>query len=359
MEYGSVRLANNTLIYVEKDGKHYKDGWIESNGNKYYQKDKCLLEGFQTIGTKTYYFEPNTGKLKQWWQKDENGVFYLEADGSVRQGLQTINGIKYYVENNYIYYGEKIINDEVYKFNDKNGELVTGIYTDSNNNIRYSTKDGKHPKGWIMYNDDVYYVDSNYLVVTGEKEIDGENCKFTEEGVYIKNQTLPIYYQQTDFRWANIKFGSRTMKATGCAPTSMAMAFSAIKNNEILPKDVASYLYYHTNEYNHYTIGSSGLAIVYATDFYNIKRTPINSLEQMKISLARGKIVFAAMGNGKFATKNWNHAIILNNYQNGKTFALDPLKDSNNGWISIEQIIKEQSKDPDDSRGGSNFYMLG
>ena len=47
---------------------------------------------------------------------------------------------------------------------------------------------------------------------------------------------------------------------------------------------------------------------------------------------------------------------ILLNYNN--VYALDPLKD-NNGWFSINQLIKEQSKDPDDSRGGSDFYMLG
>ena len=65
------------------------------------------------------------------------------------------------------------------------------------------------------------------------------------------------------------------------------------------------------------------------------------------------------MGDGKFGTKSWNHAIILYNYQNGMAFALDPLKDNNNGWFSINQLIKKQSKDPDDLRGGSNFYMLG
>ena len=139
----------------------------------------------------------------------------------------------------------------------------------------------------------------------------------------------------------------------------MAMAFSAIKNTEILPTYVADYLYYYTEEYNKYTIGSSGMAIVYATNYFGVKRTPINSTEEMKIALARGKIVYGVMGNGKYATPMWNHAIIMNNYINGQTFVLDPLKESNNGWISVDQIIAEQSIDPDDSRGGSNFYMLG
>ena len=51
-------------------------------------REFCAQRG---IGEKTYYFEPNTGKIKQWWQEDENGVFYLQYDGSVKQGLQNIN----------------------------------------------------------------------------------------------------------------------------------------------------------------------------------------------------------------------------------------------------------------------------
>jgi len=117
-------------------------------------------------------------------------------------------------------------------------------------------------------------------------------------------------------------------------------------------------LYYNTNEYNHYTVGSSGLAITYASNNYGIKYTPIKTKEELKIALLKGNIVFAAMGNGKFATEKWNHAIVLHDYSNNMTYAFDPLKIENNGWVGIDQLWNEQSKDPDDSRGGSNFYEL-
>ena len=45
------------------------------------------------------------------------------------------------------------------------------------------------------------------------------------------------------------------------------------------------------------------------------------------------------------------------NYRNNNIM-IYPLKEYNNGWVSIDQLIREQSIDPDDYRGGSNFYML-
>ena len=200
LKTGSVRLQNGELIYVEKDGKHHKDGWFESNGNKYYQKDSNILEGFQKIDNKTYYFEKDTGKLKQWWNRDEKGVFYLQADGSIKNGLQEINGIMYYIENNYIYYGEKEINNEMYVFQEITGELKTGIIKLSNDNIIYVEKNGNHKKGWIYYNDKIYYINSIGIAVTDKQIIDGREYCFNKSGemsgFYWNNNKL--FYKNPD-----------------------------------------------------------------------------------------------------------------------------------------------------------------
>ena len=200
LKTGSVRLQNGELIYVEKDGKHHKDGWFESNGNKYYQKDSNILEGFQKIDNKTYYFEKDTGKLKQWWNRDEKGVFYLQADGSIKNGLQEINGIMYYIENNYIYYGEKEINNEMYVFQEITGELKTGIIKLSNDNIIYVEKNGNHKKGWIYYNDKIYYINSIGIAITDKQIIDGREYCFNKNGemsgFYWNNNKL--FYKNPD-----------------------------------------------------------------------------------------------------------------------------------------------------------------
>ena len=352
---------NGKLYYYGYGSGQLKYGWSIIGEDKYYSNsDGEILTGTNTINGIEYIFKED-GKLFQGFEDTENGkVFHSTETGQIVKGLIKYKNEVYYAdENGIIQSGEIIVDDKKYIFTE-DGPAYKGFYEDSEGDIYYyDQNDAYLRQGWFIILNDVYYADSTGKILTGNATIENDNYNFNNEGKLIKKQTRPVYYMQTDSRWATIKYGSRTLKATGCAPTSMAMAFSAIKNTTILPTDVANYLYYDTQEYNRYTIGASGLAIVYATSKYGIRRTPIYTEEEMKLALARGYIVFAAMGNGKFATPNWNHAIILFDYNNGNTIAYDPLKSENNGWVSIKQLFYEQSKDPDDSRGGSNFYMLG
>ena len=138
----------------------------------------------------------------------------------------------------------------------------------------------------------------------------------------------------------------------------MTMAFQAILETVIEPTGVANYLYYQTQEYNKYTVGTSGLGIIKAADYWGVKYIPIKSKNQLDEELKKGRIIFAAMGNGKYATPNWNHAIILHRYHNGLTYSFDPLQGLNNTWFSTDLIWREKSSDPDDSRGRSQLYAL-
>ena len=140
----------------------------------------------------------------------------------------------------------------------------------------------------------------------------------------------------------------------------MAMAFTSLKEQTILPTDVADYLYYNTDQFNKRLSGTSGMGIIYAANYYNVKLTPIYSKDQLIQELSNGKIVYAAMGNGKFATTKWNHAILIYDYKNdyARTLASDPLNTGNNGLVEIDRIWNEKSKDPDDLSGGSALYAL-
>ena len=190
-------------------------------------------------------------------------------------------------------------------------------------------------------------------------KIDSSKNQLPTKDHYIEfSQKIPTYYCQKDPRWDNKYYGKKKFGNTGCAPTSMAMAFTGILNRVILPTEIADYLYHHTNEFNKKTVGSSGLAIIYASNFFGIKYKALSSQEEIRKELLKGNIIYAAMGNGKYGTKNWNHAIVFFQYNTGSTYAYDPLNSSNNGWIPINQLWNEQSKDPDDYSGGSNFYSL-
>ena len=140
----------------------------------------------------------------------------------------------------------------------------------------------------------------------------------------------------------------------------MAMAFTSIKERQILPTEVADYLYWKTNEYNKKDSGTSGKGIIYASQKFGIRTIPIKSRNQLIQELSSGKIVYAAMTIGRFATKKWNHAILIYDYKNdmAKTIASDPLDANKNGLVSIDTIWNEKSNDPDDISGGAALYAL-
>lgn len=106
----------------------------------------------------------------------------------------------YYIENNYIYYGEKEINNEMYVFQEITGELKTGIIKLNNGNIIYVERNGNHEKGWIYHNDKIYYINSIGIAVTDKQIIDGREYCFNKSGemlgFYWNNNKL--FYKNPD-----------------------------------------------------------------------------------------------------------------------------------------------------------------
>lgn len=52
---------------------------------------------------------------------------------------------------------------------------------------------------------------------------------------------MPIYYSQTDPRWANFMYGTATMAKSGCGATSAAMVISSLTDKTVTPKEMAEY----------------------------------------------------------------------------------------------------------------------
>lgn len=315
-------IDNDNSWYQYDDGTVAK-GLQEIDKEKYYFNDKGIMQkGFITIDDKLYFFSKVNGVLKKGWQNADNRIWYQEEDGSVfiANGLVTLNNKEYYFVDNFIEKGLVKIDDKTYYFDD----------------TTYEKKYGKVSKKY--------------------REIHLDE----KTGEYIKTQYVPEYYNQKDSSWENIRYGFSTLGKTGCSPTSMAMAFTSILNRKITPNEVADYLYYNTNQYNKIYSGTSGKGIIYASDKYGIKHKGISTKEQLIEELNSGRIVYAAMGNGKFATLKWNHAIIIYSYneKNNTTIARDPLNRLNNGMVSIDTIWKEKSTDPDDLSGGYALYSL-
>ena len=372
-----ISLVIVALCFIPKI-VYANEGWVEENNETYYYENGEKLEGFQEIDGKNYFFGIGSNRLLHGWQYYE-GKFYADPEnGEIKPGWQHIGTEDYYIRDNHTVEGFQEIDGSNYFFGIGSNRLLHGwqnwyglFYADEETGII--------PKEWFTLNNNKYYSKDNY-VVTGIIDIDGKKLYFDNNGILVektkktkyktiiinengefqKIQYTPIYYNQKDNRWTNIKYGAKKFGPTGCAPTSMAMAFTSIKEKTILPTDVANYLYYQTNEYNKKDAGTSGMGIVYATRHYGINIHPIKSKNELIEELLSGKIVFAAMTNGRFATPNWNHAIVVYDYDEEaeKTLALDPLNKNNNKWTDIDIVWNEQSKDPDDTSGGAALYSL-
>ena len=381
---GSARLLrgwqglNNKKFYLNKDGS-VTQGWQHINNEDYYVKDNFMVDSFQTIDDKTYFFGLGSARrLLRGWQGLNNKKFYLNKDGSITQGWQHIGNEDYYARDNFMLEGFQNIDGKTYFFGLGSARLLRG-WQGLNNKKFYLYEDGSVKEGENIIDGKTYYV-VNHYVVNGFQEIDGKIYYFDDKGKrtgrvkdkntnnvivlddvtgeYIMTQYIPYYYNQKDLRWKNVLYLKGTMGGTGCGPTSMAMAFQSILGKTILPIDVANYLYYNTNTFDRQYDGISGLAIFEAAKHWNIKVEPVNSVEELDEQLKSGKIVYAAMTNGKFATLLWNHAIVMSEYKDGKTNAYDPLKENNNGWVETTRIWNEQSKDPEDRLGGASIYAL-
>ena len=365
------------MYYFDETGV-MQTGLQEINGKKYFFDTAGKMKvGFQEIEGQTYFFSRVTGEMRTGMFAIDGPTYYFDETVVMKTDLQEINGKKYFFDTNgKIKVGFQEIEGQTYFFSRVTGEMRTGMFaidgsmyyfdetgkmqigSQTINNIDYIFKDdGKLTDGWHLINNDLYYI-QNGRYMTGNVWINGKTNIFTSSGIYLGIQYTPYYYMQTAGSWANVYYGSGSMKKTGCLPTSVAMALSGILGRSILPTDIASYLYYYTNEFNKITLGASGLAVQYAAKYFGVKCEGINSLSQLNDALSRGKIIVASMGTGKFAKPWYTHEIVLYNYSNGITIAYDPINSSNNGWISTYDVWNQRSFDPYDLRGGYSFYAL-
>ncbi len=180
----------------------------------------------------------------------------------------------------------------------------------------------------------------------------------TDFTVKRTNYSTP-YYNQRDGRWANTRYGYYTMASTGCVPTSLAMVFSSLTGNEVLPTTVASYLYNNTVEFNRGTEGTTGNGILVASRQWGLTPTVLNSSAALTSALKEGHHVVAAVQQDKFSPWGWgtSHEIVLKGYSNGNTYVSDPYNSANNGWYPIASLWNEQSTQSVDTSGLGNPFV--
>lgn len=88
----------------------------------------------------------------------------------------------------------------------------------------------------------------NFFTGNGEGEEERNNSNLTgmggqknSSGVKPQIKNNMVYYSQGDSRWADKAYGTASMKASACGPTSAAMVLSTLTGQTITPVDTAQY----------------------------------------------------------------------------------------------------------------------
>ncbi|MCW1066553.1 GBS Bsp-like repeat-containing protein [Streptococcus anginosus] len=213
---------------------------------------------------------------------------------------------------------------------------------------KITVKASDHKSSTGEYNIHLYYIQNNGKLV---------GVAGTTVQVSKTSYSTP-YFSQRDGRWAGRTYGGYTFAATGCVPTTVAMAISGITGQTVLPTTVADYLYHSTNEFNKRSYGTTSRGIVLAARHWGLKTDALGSTAAVREALAMGYHVLGAVGTSVFANYPVTHELVIRGYNNGMTYVMDPYNANNNGYYSVDYLFRVRSLDPTDNTEGSPFMTI-
>ncbi|MDU3554572.1 MAG: GBS Bsp-like repeat-containing protein [Streptococcus anginosus] len=218
----------------------------------------------------------------------------------------------------------------------------------SDGTYKITVKVSDHKNSTGEYNIHLYYIQNN-----------GKLVGVAGTTVQVSKTSYPTpYYSQRDGRWAGRTYGGYIFAATGCVPTTVAMAISGITGQTVLPTTVADYLYHSTNEFNKRSYGTTSHGIVLAARHWGLKTETLGSTAAVREALAMGHHVLGAVGTSIFANYPVTHELVMRGYNNGMTYVMDPYNANNNGYYSVDYLFRVRSLDPTDNTEGSPFMTI-
>lgn len=179
-----------------------------------------------------------------------------------------------------------------------------------------------------------------YSTLTEEQSVsmsdsDGEGYYNTDYGniVFTDMSTLAVYFNQTDSRWGNEKYGkSDTIGTHGCGPTALAIAVSTLTDRYVDPLEMSDWA--AENGYCCEGSGSYHTLMKTGAEQWGVCVTPIGcDAKKLTDALKDGKIVVAIMSKGHFTSSG--HFIVLRGITaDGKILVADPasIKRSEQEW---------------------------
>ena len=191
-DYKGWKKIDDEWYYFNGNGT-LKTGWLSLGGKRYYLNDQDgnMIIGALAIEGKQYYFNSNGELIKKTsWLKGKNletgGVcwYYFDEEGNLQKGFKNIDGVNYYfTENGFMATG-------VQNVKQKDGNYKLMLFSENGKFIDkagwYEVKDSSNDSSW-------YYINSDYTLATGLKEINNKLYYFDpDSGMMISNKLQEV-----------------------------------------------------------------------------------------------------------------------------------------------------------------------
>ena len=330
--------------------------WSENNqGNIYWYTSSNMKDGRIEIKVDEKYHHNLAGNYQV--------HVYIDYLDQTRNGFvlgsyyfDKVNGSHDFASN---YKGTGLYSLSINKVYSK-GDVLFAVWSQANgqDDIKWYSANRNGTSASVSFNVSQHSGIGTYLIHVYQND-NGKMYFLTSGNIQVKKTTYDTpYYSQRDARWAGRYYGISNIDAAGCVPTSLAMVFTALSGNTILPTQVADYLYYNTVEFNRGTFGTTGRGVLMASNHWGYKATPLGSYSNLVTALQEGHHVLAAVQNDKFVLHG-SHELVLRGYSNGATYVRDPYTPSFSGWYPVSNLWREQSTDPVDTAGvGAPFIKI-
>jgi len=168
------------------------------------------------------------------------------------------------------------------------------------------------------------------------------NGEYSGDLVYAANGMEIPLYRQWEEPWGSAPYGSSTIKACGCAPTSIAMVTTYLTGNTVTPEQIVAWT---GNRYYVAGTGSSWSIFGACAGHWGLNCTNLGKNINLVVnSLQDGHPVIASVGPGTF-TKG-GHLIVLRGItDDGKILVNDPADSASKNHInkafSLDLIARE------------------
>lgn len=193
-------------------------------------------------------------------------------------------------------------------------------------------------------------IDDSY---TGNIDVTGDKIHFDTIGKCVKDV---VYFNQTEEPWASLPYGTSTVRAAGCGPTSMAIVISTFTQKNVTPEITKSFAE-KNGEYVP-NAGTSHSFIANAASHWGLtcERVGKDRMNYVVESLKEGKLVVEICEAYTITGSGSGHFIVLTGVTaNGYITIADCASRERTGKIYSVDTIKSFGRDLSDGA----FWIIG